>query len=262
MGFIYKIENKLNHKVYIGQTKRTIQERWKEHLEMHRPQLPLYRAFSKYGINNFFVEEIEECDNSLLDEREIYWIAFYDSFNCGYNATLGGSSAYRINYNEVVEDFLQTKNVKLTAENLGCNPATVRLILNLSNIEHKVEVPIEMLDPETLSVIKTFKSITEAAQYQPSWNIGTISSAVTGSRNSAYGYFWRKQGDFSKNFKPLFKQNRKIGQYDKNNQFIQSFNSIAEANRSLNKPQYSKNIGNVLGGRAKTAYGYIWKYLD
>jgi hypothetical protein len=44
----------------------------------------------KYGIENFFVEKIEECEEDRLDEREIYWIQKYNSFNDGYNSTLGG----------------------------------------------------------------------------------------------------------------------------------------------------------------------------
>ena len=47
---------------------------------------------NKYGYNNFFVSKIEECNDSKLNEREIYWIAFYKSNNkkYGYNMTAGG----------------------------------------------------------------------------------------------------------------------------------------------------------------------------
>ena len=47
---------------------------------------------NKYGYDNFIPSEIEECDNSLLDEREIYWIAYYNTTNkqYGYNMTTGG----------------------------------------------------------------------------------------------------------------------------------------------------------------------------
>ena len=57
----------------------------------HRQQA-LYKAFDKYGIENFTVEQVEECPVEKLDEREIYWIAYYDSFKSGYNSTLGGKS--------------------------------------------------------------------------------------------------------------------------------------------------------------------------
>jgi hypothetical protein len=62
----------------------------------HRQQ-PLYCAFAKYGLENFEVTTIEEVNVTQLDEREIYWIAKYDSFNKGYNATIGGSGG-RIHY--------------------------------------------------------------------------------------------------------------------------------------------------------------------
>lgn len=37
-------------------------------------QIILYKAFNKYGIENFSFEEIEEIPNEMLDERERYWI--------------------------------------------------------------------------------------------------------------------------------------------------------------------------------------------
>lgn len=41
----------------------------------------LYDAMNKYGYDNFIPSEIEECDDSLLDEREMYWIAYYNTTN-------------------------------------------------------------------------------------------------------------------------------------------------------------------------------------
>lgn len=55
--------------------------------------------------------------------------------------------------------------------------------------------------------------------------------------------------------------NRKIGMYDINNNLIRSFDSIIEAFKSLNKTS-RVNIDNALQGKQKTAYGYVWKYLD
>ena len=45
-----------------------------------------------HGAGIFHIEQIEECDNELLDEREKYWIAFYDSYKNGYNSTPGGTA--------------------------------------------------------------------------------------------------------------------------------------------------------------------------
>lgn len=55
--------------------------------------------------------------------------------------------------------------------------------------------------------------------------------------------------------------NRRIGMFDKNNNLIEEFNSIVEAYKKLDKPS-RVNIDSALQGKQKTAYGYIWKYLD
>lgn len=94
MGYIYKIVNQINDKVYIGQTKKSIEERFKVHLKYAERKVNryLYNAMNAYGYENFSVEEIEQCDNRDLDEREKYWIRFYGSNekSKGYNMTIGG----------------------------------------------------------------------------------------------------------------------------------------------------------------------------
>lgn len=90
---IYKITNTTNGKCYIGQS-RDIEARWAKHLSAYKssPEWELYRAFKKYGIGAFSFEVIEECTIEELNEREIYWIAHFDSFNNGYNMALGGEA--------------------------------------------------------------------------------------------------------------------------------------------------------------------------
>lgn len=90
---IYKIENLINHKVYIGQSSN-IERRWSKHKSVQEKH-SIHLAFDKYGIENFSFEVIEECPIEKLDEREIYWIDKYDSYNNGYNETLGGSGGNR-----------------------------------------------------------------------------------------------------------------------------------------------------------------------
>ena len=88
---IYKITNKVNGKVYIGQS-TNIQERWNRHKKnMKNGTNKLYQAMRFYGIENFIFTIIEECSKEQLNEREIYWILQYNSYKEGYNSTLGGS---------------------------------------------------------------------------------------------------------------------------------------------------------------------------
>ena len=92
---IYKITNNLNGQIYIGLSVN-IEKRWKDHKNRYQNETDkeyektLYRAFRKYGIENFTFEIIEECSKEELSSKEIQWIAFYDSFANGYNETPGG----------------------------------------------------------------------------------------------------------------------------------------------------------------------------
>lgn len=46
----------------------------------------------KYGVENFTFEVLQDniTDAQKLDDAEIYWIYYYNSFIDGYNATRGG----------------------------------------------------------------------------------------------------------------------------------------------------------------------------
>lgn len=113
MTGIYKITNQVNGKVYIGQS-RNIKQRWNKHhtapfnINDHCYELPLYRAIRKYGLENFSFEVIEECLSKELDNKESYWIKYYDSLNPekGYNLSSGGQNGShfgKLNYNTLQE---------------------------------------------------------------------------------------------------------------------------------------------------------------
>lgn len=94
-GFIYIIKNTVNSKVYIGQTRTSVDQRWKEHLRhaQYGDQV-INRAMKKYGVDKFYIETLEICEVSILDEREIYYIDLYDSTDKskGYNVSIGGNT--------------------------------------------------------------------------------------------------------------------------------------------------------------------------
>ena len=94
-GFIYIIKNTINSKVYIGQTRTSVEQRWKEHLRhaQYGDQV-INKAMRKYGINKFYIETLEICSIELLDYREMYYIDLYDSTNKskGYNVSIGGNT--------------------------------------------------------------------------------------------------------------------------------------------------------------------------
>ncbi len=96
---IYKWENKINHKCYIGQS-INIGSRLRHHINSYihkRYNNPLHKAFEKYGIEQFDVEILfsvknpEKCIKPLLDALEIGFIEMYNSYgSTGYNQTRGG----------------------------------------------------------------------------------------------------------------------------------------------------------------------------
>ena len=94
-GFIYIIRSTVNNKVYIGQTKVSVDTRWKEHLRHAKyGDQVINRAMRKYGVDKFYVETLEICNIDVIDYREMYYIDLYDSTNKskGYNVSIGGKT--------------------------------------------------------------------------------------------------------------------------------------------------------------------------
>lgn len=103
-GVIYKIQNMINGKIYIGQTRIQLIKRLRKHLSDSRPTTKstkhhLQRALFKYGFQNFDISIVETCPIELLNNRETFWIKFFNSTDpkIGYNCTLGGESPALIN---------------------------------------------------------------------------------------------------------------------------------------------------------------------
>lgn len=140
MGYIYKITNTINNKIYIGQTIKTIEKRFQQHKnnsnKEYFSQIVLYKAFRKYGIENFKCELVEEVDNKFLDEREKYWINYYDSYLNGYNSTLGGRivQLYNWDVDEIIDLYHQLKSARKVAKKLGCDHNTIDNLLNANNV--------------------------------------------------------------------------------------------------------------------------------
>lgn len=81
---IYKIENLINHKIYIGQSIH-IEKRWQQHCQPSANSV-IAKAIKKYGKNNFSFQILEECSEKNLDEKELYYINYYNSIvPNGYN---------------------------------------------------------------------------------------------------------------------------------------------------------------------------------
>lgn len=162
-GFIYKITNQVNGKVYIGQTHFTVEHRFKQHIKNynveHRKQI-LYKAFDKYGLKNFTVETVEEVECERLDEREMYWIAYYDSFKNGYNATMSGKGNIITwtdsQYEEIKNLYLSGFTSKKIADFYNVSSYTIIGILKSLNVKMRRN-PLKMNAYEKAIFIKSYE---------------------------------------------------------------------------------------------------------
>lgn len=130
MRYIYCFKNIVNNKAYIGQTNNPT-KRKNEHMKnVHDGHKGiLYHSIRKYGEDNFSFDVIEECEDHLSNEREIFWINFYDSFENGFNLTTGGDhfSHSEITKNKIGSAFRgkslsEEHKKKLRESNLGKKP--------------------------------------------------------------------------------------------------------------------------------------------
>ena len=229
---IYKIENNINHKKYIGQS-IDIEKRWSVHIAFSKSNNIKYKnklhlAMEKEGIENFSFSILEECSQEELDEKEKYWINFYNSIQEGYNNTDGGISGFR----------------------------------NLIN-----EKKIYQYDLNG-HFIQEFCSIKAAAKAL-GLSGANLTTCCQGKQKTVGGFQWcYEKKDF---LKPMINErdqnhywssNKKdINQFSKNGDFIASFSSAHEAARA-NNIKGSSHITECCNGKRKTCGGYIWRYKE
>ena len=98
VGYIYKYENLVNHKVYIGQTTDLVNRQSSHRSKSTTVRSKFYNAVRKYGWDKFSfcilatIEAEPDRITNLLDTLEIEYISQYNSYYKGYNSTFGGHS--------------------------------------------------------------------------------------------------------------------------------------------------------------------------
>ena len=97
----------------------------------------MYKDFYEFGLENFIIEKIIECEDYKSDDMEIYYINYYDSTNNGYNISLGGKGRKTIKYSdeEIIEKYLETKCVYKVCKSLKIDRSSINKILIRNNID-------------------------------------------------------------------------------------------------------------------------------
>lgn len=172
---LYIITNDINNKVYIGQTTRSIESRWRKHIEDAIRRDGGYNKFHKaiieLGYEHFSIRLIDKFDASIIDKKEIEYIKKYDSYNNGYNSTLGGGTGLRINQEDrdrIRDLYISGESRANIARYMECNVDTVKCILIEYGIspDYKRNEPIEIvMYDENFNVQYIFDSKNEAYEY-------------------------------------------------------------------------------------------------
>lgn len=236
MTGIYKIENTVNGKVYIGQSKN-IEERWKSHIRASKSKASvgynyyIHKAFRKYGIENFIFSVVEECEPSELNEREVYWIKIYESVNNehGYNMTEGGD-----------------------------------------NTSYHAQRPIYQIDIDTKEIVNKYKSCFEAGRCIGKFQ-ANIRHCCDKKYRYAYGFLWVyadeydpneiKKRNISINLSAHSGKSKEVAKCDKNtHDVLEIFVNSKEASEKTGITRSA--ISNCLVNISKSAGGYYWAYTE
>jgi group I intron endonuclease len=118
---IYMVTNKVNGKSYVGQTINSLEQRKGEHVRrssLNNDNLYFHNALRKYGADLFEWIVIDRCDTiERLNELEIFYIGLYDTFDNGYNLTIGGNNAVGCKHTEKTKQLLSSiKKGKFTGK--------------------------------------------------------------------------------------------------------------------------------------------------
>ncbi len=185
-GIIYKITNKVNNESYIGQTRYTLEFRWRQH-QHKKDGTKFHNAIQKYGPENFNVEILEECDVSKLDSREIFYIAKYNTFNQGYNLTIGGDGRKKIisddQYDEIKELYLSGFSAYKISNLFGVDKATIFKILNVMSIKTHKDSKYAFNNQEFQEIVKDYESGISPLE---------LSKRYGGSKNGMTEYLKKK----------------------------------------------------------------------
>lgn len=163
-GIIYKVTNLVNGKIYIGQTKKSLESRKKQHLALAKKEGEIkgyfQRALRYHGAENFQWDIIDQADSAEeLDDKEEDWVIKYGSFGeYGYNLTPGGnqtgSRGQTVYVFTVDGDFLSEHPSQVdAAESYSINHTQVTSVINGKRATYKGKVFLRGDDFENMKAM-------------------------------------------------------------------------------------------------------------
>lgn len=191
-GFIYKITNNVNGKVYIGQTIQTVKERFYQHCATKCSDsvlnMAIHKAIKKYGKSNFTIEVIEEVDKDSLNDREKFWIEYYNSYNNGYNSTRGGQDGSthckELDTESIIKEYNSGKSLRSIGNTFKVDKQTTKDLLIRNNITLRTTRSYKLSQTDRISIIEDVKSGIDRKLIMEKWSISKsyLSQLINGYR--------------------------------------------------------------------------------
>ena len=191
-GFIYKITNTINSKSYIGQTIQNVKERFYQHCATKCSKvvsnMAIHRAIKKYCKSNFTVEVIEEIDSANLNDRERYWIKYYNSYNNGYNSTKGGQDGCKpfkdLDVESIIKEYNTGKSLRTLETIFKVDKQTIKDLLIRHNVELRTTRTYKLSQKDRDKVLEDFASGLSRKEIMIKWNISKsyLSQLINGYR--------------------------------------------------------------------------------
>lgn len=286
LKYIYKITNLINQKSYIGQTTDP-NRRFKEHQNLggvnEENAKILYRAIKKYGIENFSFEIIEGPIEDY-NEKEIYWIAYYNTYiknenAWGYNMTPGGEEPphfkgeehhYATHTFEDIEKIIYllkdtNLSIKEIANTFHYHRGSIERIntgklWNLDDIDYPIrKETTKDFKKERAAHIKEDLLYTNLTQKEIGEKYGVGRTTIT-AINNGQNYF---DDTLDYPLRKVNQQSKPILMIDiKTKEILKEFPNAVEAMHYLGDIGSVSSIRYCASGVTKTSFGYIWAYKE
>lgn len=246
MGHVYIVTNKLNGKIYIGQTIRSIQTRLKEHQLESSKCRAFAGAIKKHGWKNFHIEWYE-CSVDELNKHEKWMIQLMGTLSPGgYNLMEGGGSGGKRS-EETKRKISEAQLGKIVSEEIRQKISeALRGEKHPMWGEHHSEETKRKISESQLGISKS----DEARQKMSESHIGKTRSKESRQKQSE-----STKGDNNH-------KSKRVYQYNLDDAFLGSFGSCGEAARHLIKTDGGSTIRACARGKRKTAYKFKWSYIQ